>query len=243
MQHTTTPALRVLNIAFALPEGYDSRLLPKLRGAIAHKAGLEHDEFHNHNNDADAAVAFRYRYPLVQYRVQQGVLTLVCWNEGVDALQHFFAQPDWTLTLDTGDTITLRITDMRLRELHPTVVSAPRRYALRDWYALNQDNFKTYLKSTEPEQIALLERLLVSQIVLMLNATGFHPTEPVTVKITALRSRITEHKRQKIRVFNPEFECNVVLPVGLGLGKSAAMGFGVIASSRPSPKERENEQD
>jgi Cas6b C-terminal domain/Cas6b N-terminal domain len=231
--------MRILSVSFGLPANYDARLLPKLRGAIAQKAGLENDEFHNHNNAEGAAVAFHYRYPMIQYRVQQNTLTLTCWNEGVDALQHFFAQPDWTLTLDTGESITLRISDMRLRELEPSISANLRRYTLRDWYALNQESFRTYINADEAEQRTLLERLLTSQIVLMLNSVGCNPTERVQVIIHDFRSYVMEHKRQKIRVFCPEFSCNVVLPTGLGVGKAAAMGFGVITSPRPSPKERE----
>jgi hypothetical protein len=237
-QSTNQLNMRILSVSFGLPANYDARLLPKLRGAIAQKAGLENEEFHNHNNAEGAAVAFHYRYPMIQYRVQQNALTLTCWNEGVDALQHFFAQPDWTLTLDSGESITLRISDMRLRELEPSISANLRRYTLRDWYALNQDSFKTYINADEVEQRALLERLLTSQIVLMLNSVGCNPAERVQVIIHDFRSYVMEHKRQKIRVFCPEFSCNVVLPVGLGLGKAAAMGFGVIGTQKETQIKR-----
>ncbi len=220
--------LRLLSVSFTLPADYTDAMLPKLRGAIAAKAGLEHDEFHNHNNAEGATVAFHYRYPLVQYHVKDGVLRLVCWNKGIDALQHFFAQPDWTLELHTGQSVTLRINNMQLRELLPTVAPTERRYRIRNWYALNQENFKLYINAAEAEQHALLQRLLVNQIVLLLSSIGFPPTAPITVTLHSLRSHVLTHKKQKVRVFHPEFSCNAVLPIGLGIGKASAMGFGEI---------------
>ena len=221
--------LRVLRVSFALPPGYDATLLPKLRGAIAEKAGLEHDEFHNHNNADDAAVAFLYRYPRIQYRLHNDALLLVCLNEGIDALQHFFAQPDWTLALHTGESISLRISDLKLYETAPEVVAAPQGYQLRNWYALNQENYARYqsLQTIDARRL-FLQHLIVNQIVLFMREFGYEATQPVVVNIERFYTNFHEHKGRKVKVFDIHFTANVLLPHHIGLGKATAMGFGAL---------------
>ena len=222
-------ALRLLRISFALPPDYHAGLLPKLRGAIAEKAGLEHDEFHNHNNAEDAAVKFLYRTPRIMYRLHNNELHLVCLNEGVDALQHFFAQPDWTLTLDNGESINLRINDLKLQEVVPEMTDTPQGYQLRSWYALNQENYAIYQNiQTIAVRSLFLQNLIVNQIVLFMREFGYEAPQPIVVNIERFYTNFQLHKGRKVKVFDIHFTANVRLPHHIGLGKAAAMGFGAL---------------
>ena len=221
--------LRLLTVNLAAQHPLEDYYLPKLRGAIAEKAGLEHDEFHNHNNAEGAAVAFLYKYPRIQYRMQQGELKLICLEEGVDALQHFFAQPDWTLNLDNGETLNLRISDLKLHEAQPEVTDTSQGYQLRNWYALNQENYIIYQNlQTDDSRRSFLETLIANQIVLFLREFDCLSVTPIVVNIDRFYTNMVLHKRKKIKTFDIHFRANVRLPHQIGLGKAAAMGFGAL---------------
>lgn len=57
--------LRILSVTF--DTHLDPWDLPKFRGAIARKVGLEHEWFHNHDNENGG---YHQRYPLIQYKLE-----------------------------------------------------------------------------------------------------------------------------------------------------------------------------
>ncbi len=224
---TATEPLRLLQVYLRLSPATDCTL-QQLRGAIAAKAGLEHDEFHNHNNDDDAKSAYKYRYPLIQYKwSKQGDLHLVCVDKGIEALQHLFQQSDWNIQLQ-GKAATLQVSDLKLSEIAPQIIDSPRSYAISNWYALSQDTYKEYHRGTPEEQHALLTRLLTNQIVSFANAVGYPPAAPVVVEIESVRTNSSTHKGVQFRAFRVAFRCNILLPANIGIGKGAAFGCGVL---------------
>lgn len=217
--------LRLLTVAFDTQ--LDVWKLPALRGAIAQKVGLEHELYHNHDNEHGG---FHYRYPLIQYKIERGQPMLVCLNEGVEALHHYFSQPDWSLNVQ-GEQLPMRIARLDVRQCHVSVIDSPRSYHLRHWLPLNSENFRTY--STQPhllERIALLEHILKSQLVAFAREiNGEQPEREIAAHITEIKSETwVSFKGVKVRAFSLTFGANVSLPSQIGLGKGCSMGWGVV---------------
>ncbi|MCK6692498.1 MAG: hypothetical protein L6Q97_10390 [Thermoanaerobaculia bacterium] len=216
--------LRVLSVVFDTPiEPWELRAF---RGAVARKAGWEHELFHNHNNDTGG---FHYRRPLIQYKQDHGKPMLVCLNEGIEELHHFFSQPDWTLDLN-GRTTPVRIARLDVKQFTLNVWEKPFRYHIRHWIALNEENYAVWTRlEGMVERLALLEKILLNQIVSLLHQLGYHPERPVEVKLLSQKDeRWISYKSVKMLAFSLEFSCNVALPDNLGIGKGCSSGWGVV---------------
>lgn len=224
----TSTKLRLLTVAFdASIQGWE---LPAFRGAVAEKAGYEHDLFHNHNNDTGG---YHYRLPLIQYKQDHGRPMLVCLNEGIEEVHHFFSQPDWTLTL-RGRPTPIRIHRLDVKQYTLGVWDKPFRYHIRQWIALNEDNYATFTRLRSlPERIYLLQQILRNQLVGLLHQLGYDPERPVEVYVQNLKDeKWVSYKKIKVLAFSLEFTCNVALPDYIGIGKGCSTGWGVVKGLR-----------
>jgi hypothetical protein len=221
---STNPNLRLLSVAFDTPiEPWE---LPAFRAAVSRKAGLEHEMFHNHDNENGG---YHYRFPLIQYKQDHGKPMMFCLNAGIEELHHFFSQPDWTLDLN-GRTAPIRIANLNVRQYRLGVWERSFRYHIRNWLALNEDNYGTYIRLPGlVEKMALLEQILRNQIVGLLHEFDYEPERQVEVKVQQLKGeKWVEFKRIKVLAFSLEFTTNVALPDYLGLGKGCSSGWGVV---------------
>jgi hypothetical protein len=217
--------LRLLSVWFDTP--IQPWELTAFRGAIAQKAGFQYDLFHNHKPEPGGG--FHYRLPLVQYKQEHGRPMLVCLNEGIEELQHFFMQPDWTLHLN-GRTLPVRIARLEVHQYDLNTVEQAHRYHIRHWIALNDENYPKYNQlNTLLEKIFLLQQILQNQIVDLLAQLDVRPNKQVAVHIQNLQEeRWVSYKKVKMRAFSLEFASNVPLPDYLGLGKGCSVGWGVV---------------
>lgn len=220
------PQVRLLSVAFDTP--IQPWELPAFRGAIALKAGWEHDLFHNHDNENGG---FHYRLPLIQYKQDHGRPMLVCLNEGIEELQHFFSQPEWTLELN-GREAPIRIAKLDVKQYRLGVTDKSFRYHIRNWIGLRDDNYGIYTRlDGVVEKLYHLERVLQNQLISLLEQLGCppDPENPVVVKIQQLKDeRWVSFKKVKVLAFSLEFTANVVLPDYVGLGKGVSVGWGVV---------------
>lgn len=220
--------LRILSVTFDTPIAPWE--LRAFRGAVAAKAGYQHEYFHNHDNESGG---FHYRLPLIQYKQDHGRPMLVCLNEGIEELHHFFSQPDWTLDLN-GRNAPVRIQKLDVKQFQLGVREKPYRYHIRQWIGLNEDNYGTYSRLTGiVERLFLLEKVLQNQVVNLLKQLDCTPEEPVNVKLLQLKDeRWVSFKGVKVLAFSMEFETNVLLPDYVGLGKGCSSGWGVVKGLR-----------
>lgn len=216
--------LRLLSVQFDTP--IDPWELPAFRGAVAAKAGYENEMFHNHQHETGG---FHYRLPLIQYKQERGRPMLVCLNEGIEELHHFFSQPDWTLNLK-GRHAPVRIHKLDVKHFTLGAWENSFRYHIRDWIGLRDENYGIYTRlDGQVERLAHLQRILQNQLVSLLHQLDCTPEKPVEVKIQRLqRERWVEFKRVKVMAFSMEFMANVALPDYIGLGKGCSMGWGVV---------------
>lgn len=216
--------LRLLSVQFDTPiEPWE---LPAFRGAVAAKAGYQHELFHNHDNTSGG---YHYRLPLIQYKQERGMPMLVCLNEGIEELHHFFSQPDWTLDLK-GRQAPVRIKRLDVKQYNLGAWDKTFRYHIRDWIGLRDESYGVYTRlNGAVERLAHLERILQNQLVGLLSQLGCSPENAVAVRIQHLqRERWVTFKGIKVLAFSLEFTANVALPNYIGLGKGCSMGWGVV---------------
>ncbi|MEO6760193.1 MAG: CRISPR-associated endonuclease Cas6 [Saprospiraceae bacterium] len=222
------PALRVLSVTFDTQ--LDPWELPRFRGAVARKVGLEHEWYHNHNAETDG---YHQRYPLIQYKLDthkgQQRPMLLCLQQGVEEAHHFFSQPDWSLRIGANEH-PLRIARLHVDQLALEVSTRPFTYRIHKWKAFNPENYERWqtLRGIA-EQFAFLERLLSAHIIAFAEGVGWQIPERFELKIVDLlkREKIS-NKGIRSEVFTLDIELNLVLPDFIGLGKGVSVGFGVL---------------
>jgi hypothetical protein len=209
--------------------------LRQFRGAVAAKVGLEHEWFHNHNNETGG---FHYRYPLIQYKLDtfKGAIRpmLLCVGQGIHAAHQFFMQPQWQLKI--GQTQH----DMPVHRLqivqHQLEIGTQEKfmYRLHKWRPFNEENYQHWRSIRGiAEQFAYLERLLVAHLIAFAAGLDWQVEQTIELKIYDLlkRERIG-YKGVNQEVFSLDFETNMHLPDFVGLGKSVALGHGVVRKQR-----------
>ena len=203
--------------------------IPAFRAAIIEKAGREHDIFHNHKDDKN----FFFRYPIIQYKQIQSHPAIQCIEDGVDGIHHFFAKKDWTLNINKNQ-LPILVHKLNMYQFNMQVWDKSFRYNIRNWIALNQNNYKKY-NSIESlsERISMLEALLRGNILTL--AKGINWTVDKEIKVSILeiqRVNTVILKDQAVLGFNLSFTCNVGLPDYIGLGKSVSVGYGMVFKIR-----------
>lgn len=208
--------------------------LPRFRAAIARKAGLEHEWFHNHDN---AHGGYHQRYPLIQYkldahnRLQRPML--LCLGDGVEEAQHFFSRPDWSLRIGEKDH-TMRIAHLRAQQHHLTLSETPITWRIHKWKAFNPENYEHFrtLRGIS-EQFAFLEKVLSAHLIAFAEGVGWRIPGHFDVKITdLLKQEWADSKDAKVLAFTLDFSSSLTLPDYIGLGKGASMGWGVLRRQR-----------
>ncbi|SFQ80165.1 CRISPR-associated endonuclease Cas6 [Hymenobacter arizonensis] len=197
----------------------------KLRGYLG---GLFRDHsplLHNHFDDG----TYRQHYPLVQYKVLNEVATLVGLNEGAAPLVQLF------LHIRELDLAGKRhpVLDKHIRHESAAIGLGTELYRYRfvtRWLPLNQGNHRDYQALEPAARRMQLTRILTNNILALLKAANVYaPQLPrLMVHLALSEPVLTQFKNQPMLGFGGEFVANVVLPDGLGLGKSVARGFGSV---------------
>ena len=203
--------------------------VPLFRGAVIaaldeHKSEL----FHNHRQEG-----FRYAYPMVQYKLINQQAAIVCVKEGVEAIGQFFATASLAMRLGERE-VKLEIDAIRPRTTQMQIWDSAFRYRINRWLPLNSKNFQEYQKiESLGERIAFLERILVGNLLSLAKGVGITFEEQLTCRITSLSQPYTlRHKQTSLLSYNIEFTTNLSLPEYIGLGKNAALGYGVVTRRR-----------
>lgn len=207
--------------------------LPAFRGAVIGLAGREHTVFHNHLGTD----GFLYRYPVIQYKRVGTNPAIICLEEGVDEIHHLFSNQCWDVRLNERP-LTLAIKDMRLHQFTLQAWEHSFRFRIRNWLALNKENYDAYQQETGlAGRVTLLERILTGNILSMAKGLDWRIDREVRVSIGSLSGlRLLRYKDQMLAGFDAEFTTNVFLPDFIGLGKGVSTGFGVVTRARDSLK-------
>ena len=221
--------VRILSVTF------DNEIKPyeieAFRGSVIHKAGLEHDIFHNHASDGKTI----NRYPLIQYKQIKNKPCIFCIEQGVDEIHHFFTNKDWAVHI-SGRKLDLKIDRLDLKSFTMQVWNKTFDYTITDWIALNRENYRKYKELEEEEhKKALLRSVLIGNIISMAKSIKWDVDKTIELTISnILRIKPLNFKNNKLIAFDVQFRCNVFLPVFIGLGKGASHGMGVIRNNNIS---------
>jgi len=180
---------------------------------------------HNHLEGGE----LRYAYPLVQYKIIEGVPTLVGLGEGAPLLVELFLKIK-ELQLN-GKVYSLLEKKVECQEVDLGYTERLHRYAFKTlWMPLNQENFTRYRRLNAEEQKEELERLLRGNLLSMFKGLGvwLAPEQRILCGLEHYTQRETKFKGQVMTAFHAAFAANVELPSLIGLGKSVSRGFGAI---------------
>ena len=196
--------IRVLRIEF------DEVLMPyeisEFRRAIIEKVGRDNIIFNNHLDDTK----FKYGYPLIQYKSIGKRPTLMCIEEGVDEIHHFFNQKNWDLKINDR-ILRLELYNLHLKQFNIQVWENMFRYRIWKWLPLNQQNYQEYKKLEGlTEKTAFLERILVGNILSFAKGIKWTVEKQITVKILSIKQtniiRVKDTKREAFDLlFNSPF--------------------------------------
>lgn len=234
------PKIRYLKVQFA--NHILAREVPCFRAAVIEATERQSSLFHNHKPDKGSI----YRYPLIQYKALYKKASIICLNEGTDDIHYLFQRRD--LGLRIGDRQeTFEIDDIHLKYFNVQCWQGQFEYALKDWQALNQDNYKRYTAlSTEVERLQFLEKLLLGNLLAFGRAIGWDTKGELQLAITRLKGeRWLSYKGHKALCFSLNFRCNASLPNFVGLGKGGSLGYGTLLGvGKPSSgRERRHSEE
>lgn len=214
--------IRLLHIEF------DTEIQPweltAFRAAVIETTGRKHLLFHHHVGDN-----FLYKYPLIQYKRIGKRPALLCIDQGVDELHHFFEQKGEVVMLGDRE-IELKVGKLLMNQFVMQVWANPFRYHITNWIALNEENFERYQKMPSLiERTQFLEATLTANLLAFAKGIEWTVDKPIELKLSKLEDpKFIKVKQTRFATFNAEFLCNVFIPNYIGLGKSVSKGFGVV---------------
>ncbi len=198
----------------------------KLRGYFGNLFREYSPLLHNHFEDG----SFRYKYPLVQYKVIDGIPMLVGFRDGADLLAELFLKIT-ELDID-GNRYPVLSKHIDHRQVDLTPGDRLHRYTFKTlWMALNQENYRKYRALQDAAaRKEMLDRLLRNNILSFYKGVDYWTDEKILTSVDVTPKR-TRFKNQPMLAFTGNFTTNAVLPDYAGIGKSVARGFGTVIRS------------
>ena len=196
----------------------------KLRGYFGNLFREHSPLLHNHYEDG----SFRHRYPLVQYKVLEGVPTLVALNEGAELLNALFLNIK-TIQI-AEDTYEVNAKHIRHQPVETAYADTLHTYQFQTlWMALNQENHRKYVQQNTPHQQTMLNRIAVGNILSFFKAMNLflEPHQRLMAQVN-VAPKPTQFKNQRMTAFAGSLIVNALLPDHIGIGKAVSRGFGTI---------------
>lgn len=194
----------------------------KLRGFIGKKFS-EYPILHHHIQE----VGFLYLYPRVQYKILEGAPLILGIDEGAEVLKRISSEIEFLrLGMSLYKVESVVIKEKKL-DVKPSREKQHYKF-LTPWIALNQENYKKFLKIENwKERKEFLNRILVGNILSMCKGLGIVVRKRLYAH-SHLDFNKTEYKSIKVFGLTGEFKVNFLLPDYIGLGKGVSQGFGVV---------------
>lgn len=200
--------------------------IPLFRGAIVAAAGEDCSVlYHNHDGDN-----YRYVYPMIQYKTLGTRATIVCVEEGCNAINELFNNSNFQLRLGSSSCQKFEIETLLPIQTPISITDKEIYYHIENWLPLTPQNYQWYKQHDSLiERTGLLERILIGNILSVCKGLGITIEEKICCQIVQLSfPRQAKHKNTPILEFDAEFKCNISLPEYIGLGKGASLGHGTI---------------
>lgn len=173
-------------------------------------------QFHNHLDE----VSFNYDFSYIQYRVIDGQLAIMGIDEGADILLEHIEE---IKTVKLGDEIVEVEPEITITFPKLEITDTMYRYKFDSlWFALNDQNYKKYIKGEFS-----LDNQLRNNILEFFKMCKIWVDKRIIAKGNFKEERIFK-KDTEILVFSGEFETNALLPDNICLGKRKSIGLGRI---------------
>jgi len=172
--------------------------------------------FHNHLDE----MSFLYQSSKIQYKLIQNHLTILGIEEGADLLvKHLYEMTSITLL---NDVIPIEI-ELTVKNINLSVGTKFYRYKfLREWMALNEENYMKYREGKFD-----LNTQLQNNLIEFFKMCNTQATE--RIRVSGKFQEIPIRKRDTtVLGFLGARETNVKLPNFVGLGKRKSVGYGTI---------------
>jgi hypothetical protein len=209
---------------------------------MAELAGFGRVGFHNHRPDR-ADTDRDWAYPLIQYAVRRGKAMVIGIDAGAEAItKHLMLKLGDSLTF-AGKTHPLPGFQMKITDSAPELLSAPQPFALAGWLALRADSYKRWKAAeTDEERRDVLGRALTGHLRCFAEAVGLPGHKAVEGRILRVdrQKKIRWHGADLVR-FDVLAAANLLPPLGVGLGRAAAFGFGEVCEAERYEKYRHKE--
>ena len=198
--------------------------IPFFRGSII-RLSDNASFFHNHQEEG-----FRYAYPFVQYKRIEGYAAILGINEGCEAIEELFKDRVRYECQLGNRQVEMELIGIRSEKISVHCMEQDRIYSIKGWLPLNRENYRNYLSADGlAEQIAMLERILIGNILSFAKGLGVFFETPVRCRILQLESEKSfGYKNVELLSFSVKFRTNVSLPAYIGLGKSVSINNGVV---------------
>ena len=198
--------------------------IPFFRGSII-RLSDNASFFHNHQEEG-----FRYAYPLVQYKRIDGHAAVLGINEGGEAIERLFKDRVRYECQLGNRQVEMELIGIRSEKVSIHCMEQDCIYSIKGWLPLNRENYRNYLSADGlAEQIAMLERILIGNILSFAKGLGVFFEIPVRCRIFQLENEKSfNYKNVGLLSFSAKFRTNVSLPAYIGLGKSVSINNGVV---------------
>lgn len=194
------------------------------RGAIIHASNKDNVLFHNHTEKN-----YRYAYPLIQYKLIHRCAAILCIEEGVEAIGHFFSHYTDQVRIGEKD-LRLEIDYVRPAAFSVEVTERVFRYRLQRWIPLNRENYQVYRTLERDDQrMHFLQKIIVGNILSCLKGLNIYLDEKISCRIQKIiRIYTIPNKGVNLLAFDLIFTANLSLPPYIGLGKNASINCGIL---------------
>lgn len=197
--------------------------IPKMRGYFAHKYPGK-ALLHNHL----AQGKLSYQAPKIQYRIYHGHPALIGIGEGIQLVKQ--------IILDNHD-ISIGDKNMVVREVQVEVLKEDfgQTQSFQDyrfispWMALNQENYREYIRTNTMDQKKRLKQILRGNLLTISKAFSYTIPDFEAIEVDGWFKPVSRNFHNiPMHCFTGEFTVNFSIPDYLALGKQSARGFGVV---------------
>ena len=220
-ENITTINQCIANLIFDKPLNHFVQ--PKdLRGAISHLK-MNNALFHQHIDEI-----LVYDYPLIQYKIIEGSGIIVGLDKGaVPVAKMNLLRKQMNLGnmgyIVEQQTLSFFVSHIGIQERNSTYKF------LHPWLALNEKNYEKYQRlGMWKQKKALLEKILLGNILSMSKSLGYTVPAPIEANIIDLKEVPAKLKGTSMLGFLCTFSVNFEIPDYWGIGKSVSRGFGTV---------------
>lgn len=194
------------------------------RGAVLSKMDDASVLFHNHTVDN-----YRYSYPLIQYKRIYKKASILCLEEGTEAIGQFFSSGDFNFRLGER-AVKMEVNFLKAHQYLVQIWDSMFVYRIYRWLPLNETNYQEYKKLDGiVEQCAFLEKKLIGNILSFAKGINLCLDKEIICKILQIEDPyVVSYKGTKMMTFNICFKTNISLPNYIGLGKGVSIGNGIV---------------